>query len=362
MRVVPHSEALQLVQVPAAERLAETDGLVRQSFGELVERRVILGAFPFGSAQSGDMTSAPPGFRLTSDYDLFVSVPDGDASAEAEAFREIHRAAKDIYTSTGVPLEIDCYTELQFAHGLHSLPDGMVAWLRTQRQRTPHNVVGADFVNGMPLQSRLGSPDHLIDLDTFADRIRRGLKKTWWQGYSPQPDHALGLVLNVPYLTGRKVMDVLKSVGVVQQEALTDLTRPTIASAIFGVFGPESEIGALYREIDHDALLGEQFVHEASALNEAEYRQMVEGTLEVNLPKAIELLRRLHEGCRSLANNVVAPDAVAYTVPYTERGMNRMKGAFWDDPANGIMPGVDRRLIQAILERHPGRRYRLTQF
>ncbi len=286
------------------------DTLVKSSFGELAERGVVLGAFPFGSSQFGD-------YSLTSDYDIIVAIEDTAVTTEMEIYRELHEAARVVYGQTSVPLEVSCFTESQFAEGLHTMPSAMLEWLKGQRVQYPESVIGKDFVGAIHnYVPKVPASPSLATADSYAASTRHTLKKEWLQGTYFRPHDLLSLVLSVPHVLGRKTVDI------VSYGTLTDLSKGGIKTAVEQTLGADERLLTLYGEISEDlSRYADQFLPSVADLSSDEYDQVIEATLEDNLPKAIELIRRMQEEYRRLFNEKGYMDR-ARTSPYVERSSN----------------------------------------
>jgi hypothetical protein len=130
-------------------------------------------------------------------------------------------------------------------------------------------------------------------------------------------------VLNAPHVIGRKVVDTLERTQSVPDGTLGDLSKASIKEAVLAIFGgDQSQIGQLYTDISDDMERYTcDFLHQAAELTSDEYDQVIVAVLEENLPKAIELLRRIQEGYRLIYNQTAAMEK-ASTQPYVERGTN----------------------------------------
>ena len=315
MRIANHHELLAMSRPEKAERFTEIDTLVHQEFTQLVEAGHVIGAFPFGSTQFGDHTAL-------SDYDLVAAIEENGIGEETLAFQAIHEAAKRIYHRTSVPLEVSCYTADQLTEGLHGFPTTMLTWLKEQRRLQPEGMIGADFVPHIKPKHSRESPLTLVDIDGYVDRTRYVLKKNWWQGTYFQPHDLLGITLNIPHVMGRKTIDTLQQGHAIPKGTLKDLTKRSIREAVLNIFGAESDIGVLYSSISSDMQSYQnEFISQAAQLSTQEYDQIIEAVLEENLPKGIELLRRMQEEYRHIFNQSATLEK-ANTWPYVERGSN----------------------------------------
>jgi len=314
MRVPDYGE-LTLPIADDAENLKLLDERVSVEFGHLVSKGLIVGAFPFGSTQFNDAN------RL-SDYDIVVATDDEGVDAETRSFRAVHDITKMLYHTHGVPFEVTCYTMTQMTKGLHGFPDAILSWLKDQANLHDSRCIGRPFIDSIQ-PKRVGvSADGLRDLDDYIDRTRYALKKDWLQGASTRPQDVLAVALGTPHVVGRKVVDTLQQTRAVANGTLKDLTKASINEAVMRVFGEESQVAGLYREIvmNKQTFISE-FIPEAHQLTAEEYNQIIEAVLEDNLPKCIELLRRMQESYREIYN-ATPRWSRAIISPYVERGSN----------------------------------------
>lgn len=289
------------------------DAAVKGELGQLAAEGHIAGAFPFGSTQFGDANPL-------SDYDIVIVIDEDGVGAETRSFRAIHDTFKRLHHVHGLPFEVSCYTTEQLAEGLHGFPDVMLSWLKEQASLYDDRFIGKPFIHAIQ-PKRLGvSADGLLELDEYVDRTRYILKKSWLQGVVAQPHSVLGLVLSTPHVVGRKAVDTLQGAYAISKGTLKDLTKTHIDEALANVFGNDSEVIRLYGEIVNDKrVFHNEFVPQVSRLSVGEYDQMVEAVLEDNLPKCIELLRRMQEGYREIYNATPRLRR-AVIAPYVERG------------------------------------------
>lgn len=267
---------------PIEERLDHADLLARGYFDGLVYQGYIDGAFPFGSAQSGVYTPS-------SDFDIVVATPEGSIEQEMDMYREMHVAAVDIYRQTQVSLDVTCFSSRQLADGTHDFADFMVDELWKARNAAPENVIGHDFVASLHYKrpaALVGANNLAAD---YANRKHPILLRQWLQGCYFAPHDLLSTVLSMPHLVGRKVA---WSLGATEPS----VPRSVVAETMYRHFGGESEIYALYTELTADAnRYNTLLLPGAEQLTPTEYDQLIESTLEVDLPKVIELLRRLQQ-------------------------------------------------------------------
>lgn len=315
MRVITYHEAASVGQFESKDRFTEMDGLIQEGCQDLVDQGLIIGAFPFGSSQFNDANSL-------SDYDIAMAIGATNVDEETQSLNAIHRLAKSAYARTGIPLEVSCYTLDQLTEGLHHLPDTMLEWLKDQARSQDTKVIGYNFIPHIRQIRQRQSAPTLAHIDTFVDSSRSLMRKTWLQGAYFRPHDLLSVTLNTPHIIGRKVIDTLQHSGAIPDDTLKDLTKKSIGESVFEVFGSETEIGTLYRAISDDRRrYTEELIPQVGQLNPEEYDQIIESVLEDNLPKAIELLRRIQEACRELYNQSSA-SGYANTQPYVESGSN----------------------------------------
>jgi hypothetical protein len=200
-----------------------------------------------------------------------------------------------VYRQTQVPLEVTCYTDAQIdGRETHTISRQQAAWLRDQREKYPHNIIGADFVFALG-NARVGeSFGGLHELDEYIARTRHLLKKSWMQGYYPRSHDLLGLTLGVPHVAGRRALDTLQEDALLgTRTLLPSMEKGAITHAALEFYGGDTKISELYSDLHVDACRYQELLAQTSQLREAEYEQLIAQTLDEDVPKAIELLRRI---------------------------------------------------------------------
>src|SRR5882672_3408259 len=128
------------------------------------------------------------------------------------------------------------------------------------------------------------------------------------------------MVLNTPHIAGRVTLDRLQYGRLILPKSLPDMRKSSIAQAVSQTFGAQSEVAWLYTEISDDTQRYKTFAAEAATLEREEYDQIILATLEENLPKAIEFLRRIQEAYRTIYNGAPHSDPTPMS-PYVETGL-----------------------------------------
>ena len=329
MRVAQHHEIVGNSNFNGGERFDEADRLVRERFQALSSQGIIVGAFPFGSTQFAD-------HNAFSDFDIAVAIEETGVEAETVTYRAIHDTAKAVFRRTSVPLEVSCYTTAQLREGLHDFPPTMLSWLKEERAKYPHSVIGDDFIEEITPKRLRQSPRVLADIDEYVARSRHLLKKSWWQGCYFRPHDLLAVVLNTPHIAGRKVIDTLQSNCFGYDNPLQDMKKESITRAVGEMFGPQSEITTLYHAVHSDALRYQrEFVNEAVHLSQEEYDQIIEATLDDDLPKVIEFLRRIQQEYRKIYNQSGQIE-FADEQTYVEKGSNLTSEGIHDQYVNAL--------------------------
>src|SRR5690242_13833478 len=136
---VPTYEEITGPGFERSDRFELADRIVGERFLELCGQGVIHGAFRFGSASFGDVG---PG----SDRDIIVAYQDPVYETEPATLAKLHSVAKEVYMTTGVPLEMTCASLGQFQAGEHTLTRPMLRWLRRQPEMFPRDILGENFV------------------------------------------------------------------------------------------------------------------------------------------------------------------------------------------------------------------------
>jgi hypothetical protein len=285
MHVPQHLELLNITQIE--HEPSEIDKIARANLDNLYKKGYILGAFPFGSVQTGDHSSL-------SDYDVAIMIPETDSDRETEIFQAIHDAAKQIYTQTSTPLEVSLHTDVELKTGRHDFPHPMVDWLREQRFYNPRTI-GEDFI--MDIAHKEPPTPHGIfgEMDRYTKQTRYRMKKAWFQGVYSDPHELLGTVLGTPHVSTRKTIDTFQRVGLFP-EMLHHLDHESIYMTAADLLEEDGRAAELYHAISADKRTYEsKFLYEAANLSSDEYDQIVMAVLEEDLPMAIELLRRLQD-------------------------------------------------------------------
>jgi hypothetical protein len=171
--------------------------------GELCRLGIVHGALLFGSASFGDQNAG-------SDRDMIVAYPGPIYETEPQALDVLHGVAKEVYTATGVPLEMTCATLEEFQEGEHTLAAPMLNWLKEQPSQFPQDIIGNEFVSTIPAQRRPLRTD-FTELEAWLTRTHHILQKEYLQGRYFRPHDLLGQVLSAPHVATRKTIDVLKN-------------------------------------------------------------------------------------------------------------------------------------------------------
>lgn len=265
------------------ERFPRAIDLTRREFQALFDKKMILGAFLFGSATFGDET-------IRSDLDVLLATDE----PSAETTEALHAISRYIYQETAVPLELSHFTMPQLQTGNHPYIPPLARWLNKEAQKQPENVIGFNPVNYIhhPGEYDLRAIVHKDLATKFY-----GVQKEYLQGVHFHPNDSLAYILNLPHIVGRRVIDVLEYEYIIPEGTLKDLKKVSIAQAVEKIFAAKDpDLWDLYQDISRDFQAYNQLIQDASrgCVTTDEYEHMIQATLEADLPKVMELLRHFN--------------------------------------------------------------------
>jgi hypothetical protein len=297
------------LQRESHERFGMALDLAQSGFQELYDEGRICGALLFGSAVFGDADAL-------SDLDALVLLSEWRRPEDDERIRDV---ARRTYAATGVPIELSAFMLDDLTRGRHPYRAHMVAWLEEQAALFPENCIG----NPRLYSIKTSEVNLATDLNGWLDGVLYQLKKQNFQGHSFRPEDMLAFVLNVPHVTGRKCIDVLRYSGIIPADSLASMKKADIADAVHEVLsGRAYRLRESYQELSDERNLFAKFVSRLrlDELGAEEYRQIVCETLGYDLPKAIRLVglmrvafndAYLHYGGATYPGNVARRAAIA---------------------------------------------------
>jgi predicted nucleotidyltransferase len=264
--------------------------LAVKGFQGLVNDEYIEGAFLYGSAIFGDANPR-------SDIDALV-VPKQFDNPTLQALKNLFRNVKD---RSGVPLGMTAFSVDDLCIGRHTLRDSMLAWLHLQTELFPQYLIGAnplDFIT--PLEQ-----DLLTDVDLYLTERKQVMTSSYIHGHDVRPEAMLEIALNTPHKCGRKTLISLLHKGLISADVLPDMRKATVNRGVIQLFGiKDPVITDLQLHLMADFSAYTKLVEETKAqrIDSDEYNQLVYATLAVDLPKAIELTRRIQTQFRTYIN------------------------------------------------------------
>jgi hypothetical protein len=288
MRALSYEEAID-PQFENQERFNVADEILKDRLGDLSRRGIIHGAFCYGSASFNDM-------RPGSDRDLAIAYEGPVHLNEHYVLPYIHDVAQELYSNTGVHLEISCATLQQYKDGEHQFSNPMLDWLKAQPAEHPDDCIGREFVSQISPKRKL-LPSDFTELETYLSRTHHDFQKEYLQGTHFKPIDTLGYIFSAPHIAARKTIDAFYR-NHLDHRALPSLTKQEIAESLYGQY--YGRFIECYQQITRDAQdYYQHFLPEVKKLNPSEYQQIVDVLIADNLPRVIQVITGLQTAQRT---------------------------------------------------------------
>jgi hypothetical protein len=307
MRATTYEEVASGALNNPEQRFAKAIDLTRQGLQLLVDNGIIIGGTIFGSAVSQD-PEQPPDIDPLSDLDAIVVAPSWDPSHATQPYRRLHWLSRDVRAETAVALELSYLSRDMAASGNHTYSNSMLAWLRYSTEEYPDMTVGE-------APADIFRPSFQDPVDATSVRLASmygNLLKASQSAHSQLP-----WALSVAHVAARRSIDTLREIDPLNSLRLPPplslhYTKAEVAATAIAVYGPrDRQIAWHVQELSliKQGYLGFlQTVAAKSLATEEQYDATIDEMAADAVPKAADLIGRMHRQFNLMSWQVLAAD------------------------------------------------------